>query len=198
MLPLVEVMRPKLTLERVAFGKPTRVIQEVVCFGAEFQPMTFLGDPEILVQGKVEAESGWTQNRIPAGVAELVNRLQDKRASVEPSLSSRMIHAFALAGRVRTVIADIRVSAVTPANGLPGTRSPGGNASHLPSAGDSIQDAVPDIHPPPFTEGQVVQSRYHQAMRLSKAESPRRRACTCHPARTEYRCRTCEFRWWCR
>src|SRR6266850_1197653 len=130
---------------------PHRVIQEVVCFGAEFQPMTFLGDPEILVQGKVEAESGWTQNRIAARVAELVNRLQDKRASVEPSLSSRMIHAFALAGRVRTVIADIRVGAVHAGKRVyrePG--SPGRNASHLPSAGYGIQDAVPDIHPPPF------------------------------------------------
>src|ERR1700730_72567 len=118
---------------------PHRVIQGIVRFGAEFQPMTFLRDSEILVQRKVEAESGWTNNRIPARIAELVNRLQDKRPRVEPSLGSGMIHAFALASSVRTFIADICVSAVHPGKRVyrePG--SPGCNASHLPSAGDSI------------------------------------------------------------
>src|ERR1700687_6190187 len=101
--------------------------------------MTFLRNPEVLVQGKVEAESGWTHNRIPARIAELVNRLQDKRPSVEPPLGSRMIHSDALTRCVRTVIADIRVSAVHAGKRV--DREPGSpcrNASYLPSASHGI------------------------------------------------------------
>src|SRR5258708_22110338 len=128
---------------------PHRVFQGIVGFGSEFQPMTFLGHPKVLVQGKVEAESGWTNNRIPARIAELVNRLQDKRPSIEPSLGSRMIHSDALAGSVRAVIADIRVSSVDTGKRVdrePG--SPGRNASYLPSARHALQDPPGALHLP--------------------------------------------------
>ena len=143
--------------ESCARQTPHRVIQEVVCFGAEFHSVTFLGDSEVFVQGKVEAESGWTHNRIPARIAELVNRLQDKRPGIEPSLGSRMIQPYALAGRVGTIIADVRVSAVDAVKRIyREAGSPSGNTSHLPSARDVIEDAVPNIHLPSFTEGQIV------------------------------------------
>jgi len=133
------------------------VIQDVVTFGAEFQPMTFLRDSEVLVQSKVEAESGWTHNRVPSRIPELINRLQHKCRSVEPLFGSRMIQSCALAGRIRTVIADIRISAVHAGKRIyREAGSPSGNTSHLPSARDVIEDAVPDIHLPSFTEGQIV------------------------------------------
>src|SRR6266550_8116015 len=129
--------------------------------------MTFLRDSEVLVQRKVKTESGWTHNRIPARVAELVYRLQDKRRGVEPLLRSRCIQSCALAGRVRTVISDIRVSAIHASRRIyREPSSPGCNASHLPSPRNGIKDAVPDIHPATLTEGQIVQSRYHQAMAI--------------------------------
>ena len=114
--------------------------------------MALLRHPESLLQSAVYAEPGRAENRVPARIAELINRLQDKRRRIEPSLRRCMIHALALARRVGTVISDVRIGAVYAGSRVDReSGAPSGNTAELPSAGDRIEDVAFEFHLSAFT-----------------------------------------------
>jgi hypothetical protein len=99
------------------------MIQEVVSFPPEFQVLTLLGHAEVLLQSGVQTESSRTEDRVPAGVPELIDRLQDECRGIKPSFGRGMIHALAYAGRVRAVIANVCVGIPLVQDGASATGS---------------------------------------------------------------------------
>src|SRR5436190_9194093 len=146
---------------------PDRMIQRVKRFPTELQLVTLFRHAEDFVRREVETEPGRADDCVPACIAELINRLESVRSRVEPFLGSWIGQRFALAGRVRTIVPDVCIRAVH-ARGRVYRESgaPGHDGTELPSAGDSVHETVLDIHLPTFTQGQIVESRHHQAMAI--------------------------------
>src|SRR5215472_9738036 len=151
---------------------PRRVIQEVERLPTELQLVAFL-DAKILVRGEVPVEAARTQHRIPARIAELVDRLQDKCPGVEPLVRGRMFESNGLAGRVGTVIGDVGVGAIHAVSRVDRkTGSPCDDRTELPATRDAVQEAVPDDQLPAFADRQIVQARHHQAMTIVECRKP--------------------------
>src|SRR5947208_15827914 len=141
------------------------MIQKIVSLPSELQLVTLPWHAEMFLECGIQEESGWSDHRVAAGIAELINRLEYKGVCVEPSFGGRMIHMHALTGRVRPVIGNAGVGAVLAGSWVDRKSGPpGGDAGNLPSASDGIQGAAPDILLPPFADGQVIRPRDHQPM----------------------------------
>src|SRR3981189_3118366 len=70
---------------------PHWMVQKVKRLHSELQRVPFLRHAEVLVRREVPREAVRTNHRVPAGVSEIVDRLQSERIGIEPSPCGRIV-----------------------------------------------------------------------------------------------------------
>src|SRR5207302_8781845 len=117
--------------------------------------------------GKVKVKTGWTDDRIPAGIAEAIQWLQSKCRRIEPFRRSRIRERLAHAGRVRAVISDVGIGTVDARKGVNRkSGSPGNDGPELPAAQNRVQKPILNIQRPSPARRQIVKAGDHQPLSI--------------------------------